>query len=410
MSALETKHVLLGVTGSIAAYKAATLVRELRAAGATVRALPTRAGQQFLPALTLEALTGRPCLTSALEMDDGRIPHVEEAYAADLAIVAPATADCIAKLAAGIGDEALYTTLLSYDGPLIIAPAMETNMWRHAATQANVQTLRARGAVIVEPAEGALASGRSGPGRLAELSAILDAARSALADEPATAARDLVGRRVLVTAGPTVEDLDPVRFLSNRSSGRMGVALARRAARRGAEVVLVHGPMQVPAPDGARSVPVRSAQQMHDAVVGAVNGGVDVAILAAAVADWRPAHVADQKRKKGASTTLTLELERTPDILAALGGRERRPLLVGFAAETNDVEANARDKLRRKGCDLICANDVSGEMGFGSEENAVRVFFKDGTSRELRRASKDVIADGILDAVVGQLADGSGDE
>jgi phosphopantothenoylcysteine decarboxylase/phosphopantothenate--cysteine ligase len=393
MDPLADKHVLLGITGSIAAYKAPLLVRELVATGASVRALATRAATKFVTPLTLEALTGRGVMTDSLEMQQGRIPHVEEAYAADIALIAPASADALAKLAAGFGDEALYATLLSYAGPLVIAPAMETNMWAHPATQANVRTLRERGAVIVEPEAGELASGREGKGRLAELSHILDAARAALA------APDLAGKRVLVTAGPTVEDVDPVRFLTNRSSGRMGVALAARAAARGADVVLVHGPMQVPAPAGTRAVAVRSAQQMHDAVMAEVDT-VDAAILAAAVADWRPAEAAAEKKKKGADDKLTLELVRTPDILAALGARAERPVLVGFAAETEDVATNARAKLARKNCDAICANDVSGaETGFASEDNELTVYLKDGAERALGRASKTALADGVLDVV-----------
>jgi len=399
MDALHGKHVLLGITGSIAAYKAPLLVRELIAAGATVRALTTRAAGTFVTELTLEALTGRSVMTSALELEDGRIPHVEEAYAADLVLLAPATANSLAKLATGQADEALYATLLSYEGPLVIAPAMETRMWAHPATQANVSTLVERGAVIVEPEAGELASGRSGPGRLAELAKILDAARAALGP------RDLQGRRVLVTAGPTAEDVDPVRYLSNRSSGRMGVALAGRAAARGASVVLVHGPILVPVPAGVRAVAARSAQQMHDAVMREVDAGVDAAVLAAAVADWRPAAVAGDKLKKGSAETLTLEFVRTPDILAALGARAQRPVLIGFAAETTDVAANARKKLAKKGCDAICANDVSApSSGFQSPDNDVTIHFSNGDERALGHASKEVIADGILDVARDLLA------
>lgn len=399
MNPLANQHVLLGITGSIAAYKAPLLVRELVAAGASVRALPTRAASAFVTPLTLEALTGRSVMSDALEIQEGRIPHVEEAYAADLALVVPASADSLAKLAAGIADEALYATLLSYEGPLVIAPAMETRMWSHPATRANVRSLADRGAIIVEPEEGALASGRSGKGRLAALERILAAARAALA--PA----DLTGKRVLVTAGPTVEDLDPVRFLTNRSSGRMGVALAAGAAARGAEVVLVHGPLQVPVPAGVRAVPVRSAQQMHDAVMAETDAGLDAAVLAAAVADWRPAEVATQKRKKGDADKLSLELVRTPDILAALGARAQRPVLVGFAAETTDVEANARSKLAKKGCDAICANDVSAAGGgFQSADNDVTVYLASGETRALGHGPKTGLAMGILDVVRELLA------
>jgi phosphopantothenoylcysteine decarboxylase/phosphopantothenate--cysteine ligase len=397
MDPLQGRHVLLGIGGSIAAYKAALLVRELRAAGATVRAAPTRAGERFITALTLEALSGRPCLGDVLDVEAGEIPHVEEAYRADLVMVAPATANLMAKMAHGFADEALLATLLSYEGPLVVAPAMETRMWTHPATRENVATLKARGAHLVEPAAGPLASGRSGPGRLAPLEVILEVARTALTDS------DLEGRHILVTAGPTAEDLDPVRFLTNRSSGRMGLALALAARRRGARVTLVHGPLAADAPPalGVHAVSVRSAQQMHDAVMDAVaEGDVDAAILAAAVADYTPATVHERKLKKDDGPLDQLALSRTPDILAALGARADPPLLVGFAAETEDVEANARKKLAKKGCDLICANDVSAAgVGFASEDNAVTLIRKDGKARALPKADKLHIAYGILDEV-----------
>ncbi len=396
MEPLQNKHVLLGVAGSIAAFKACDLARQLVAEGASVRVAPTRSATRFVTPLTFEALTGRPCLTDVLEMDDGRIPHVEQAYEADLAIVAPASANLLAKMAHGMADEALLATLLSVRAPLVVAPAMETRMWQHPATQENVELLRSRGAILVDPDDGKLASGRVGEGRLASLERILEAARRALT-EP-----DLERRHVVITAGPTAEDIDPVRYLTNRSSGRMGFALATAASRRGARVTLVHGRTSAPLPtgQGIEMVPVRSAQEMHDAVMSALEERhVDAAILAAAVADFRPAAVQLEKIKK-ASGGLDVAFERTPDILAAVGARGERPVLVGFAAETSDVARNARKKLEQKRCDVICANDVSAPgLGFDSEDNHLVLHFKEGEPKDLGRGSKLTLADGVLDAV-----------
>jgi phosphopantothenoylcysteine decarboxylase / phosphopantothenate---cysteine ligase len=396
MEPLAKRHVLLGIGGSIAAYKAAELARLLVKAGAKVRPAPTRAATRFLPALTLEALCGQRCLVDVLELEDGQIPHVEEAYKADLALVAPASADLLAKMAQGIADEALLATLLSVRSPLVVAPAMESRMWRHPATQENVERLKSRGAIFIGPEEGLLASGREGSGRLASLERILEAARRAVS-EP-----DLERRHLVITAGPTVEDFDPVRFLSNRSSGRMGYALALAASRRGARVTLVHGPTTVPPPEGEgiERHAVRSAAQMYDVVTAIFEERkVDAAILAAAVADYRPARASEQKLKKGAGG-LTLELERTRDTLAELGAREGRGILVGFAAETENHAANARDKLAKKGCDLLCANDVGGKEGaFDNEDNALALYFKDGTDKQLARGPKLALAYGVLDEV-----------
>lgn len=419
---LKEKRVLLGVTGSISAYKAAELARALVAEGAKVQVCLTRSASAFITPLTFEALTGRPVLFDVLEVQDGKIPHVEEAYAADLAIVAPASANALAKMASGIADEALYATLLSVRAPLIVAPAMESRMWSHPATQANVKTLADRGATMVGPASGALASGRSGEGRLAPMEEIVATAR-ALTEPPRApvefpdsggiptqdrvakwptqrpkAAASLTGKHVLITAGPTIEDLDPVRFLTNRSSGKMGVALAMSATSHGARVTFVHGPLQVPVPQQVRAIEVRSAQNMHD-VVHRTIADVDVAILAAAVADYRPARVADQKMKKG-DDDMQLVLERTPDILKSLGALSARPILVGFAAETQNVVENAQRKLKKKGCDVICANQVGGaESAFGSDDNAVTLVFKDGRVQRLERAEKGHIADAIVEAI-----------
>ncbi len=400
---LTGKHVLVGVGGSIAAYRACDLVRRLRELGASVRVAPTKAACAFVTPLTFEALSGMRVLGAVLELDDGIIPHVQEAYRADLAIVAPASADLMAKMAHGFADEGLTATLLSYRGPLIVCPAMETRMWEHAATQTSVEVLQQRGAVLVSPTQGALASGRSGCGRLAEVADIVEAAVHALT------AKDLVGLTLLVTAGPTVEDLDPARFLSNRSSGKMGIALAQAAARRGAHVHLVHGPVQVPLPRGAGIVThaVRSAQQMH-AKVHAVVAGCDVAVMCAAVADMRPKTVAHQKLKKphgsaraDAQHSLhTIELTENPDILKSLGALKRPPLCVGFAAETQDVERYAADKLKRKRCDLICANDISAAgSGFDGDTNRIYLARRDGSAKWLPQGSKADVAGHILDEV-----------
>ncbi len=388
---LSGRRVLVGVSGSIAAYKAADLVRQLRHAGAEVRVVMTRGATAFVTPLTFEALSAHPVLDSALQTDQGAIGHVELAYWAEALVVAPATAQVLAKLAAGLADDALTTTALSVNGPLLVAPAMESRMWHHPATQHNVATLRDRGAVVVGPARGDLASGRAGDGRLVEPADIVAAVGAALGPG------DYAGRVVLVTAGPTAEDLDPVRYLTNRSSGKMGYALAQAAAGRGAEVVLIHGPTALPAPAGVEMVAVRSAQQMHDAVF-ARRDRADVIIMAAAVADYRPAAVSEQKRKKG-DGPLTIAFERTPDILAALGASDFAGTLVGFAAETENIEAYAKDKLARKQCDVICANDVSAGQGFGAEDNHLRLFFKDGRDLDLGRGRKAALAQRILDEV-----------
>jgi phosphopantothenoylcysteine decarboxylase/phosphopantothenate--cysteine ligase len=400
MDRLDGRRVLLGVGGSIAAYKSIELIRELRARGATVKVAPTKAALEFIGALTFEAISGEPILGRALEIDGGRIPHVEEGYAADLAVIAPASADLLAKMAHGLADEGLLATLLSYTGPLVVAPAMESRMWDHPATRANVATLVERGALLVGPVDGALASGRSGKGRFAPVDDILEAALAALVT------KDLDGRRVVVTAGPSVEDIDPVRFISNRSSGKMGVAIARAAAQRGAHVTLVHGPLSVEIPhlQGLTPVPVRSAAELRAAVFDVVERGCDVAILSAAVADFRPSTIAGEKIKKGASETMTLTLTRTDDTLAALGARADRPFLVGFAAETNDVVSNAQRKLIQKNCDLVCANDVSeAGVGFGSDQNRVTLLTKDDPAVALPVLSKHAVADRILDHVARAL-------
>jgi phosphopantothenoylcysteine decarboxylase / phosphopantothenate---cysteine ligase len=389
------KRIVLGVSGSIAAYRACDVVRALQNLNIHVKVAMTDAAAHFVTPLTFEALSGSPCLTSVLAMHDGAIGHIEEAYAADLALIAPATANTIAKLAHGLADDAVTTTVLSVQGPVLIAPAMETRMWLHPATTANVATLQQRGVAFIGPVQGALASGREGDGRLAPVSDIVEAVVRALCTD------DFRGQKVLVTAGPTVEDLDPVRFLSNRSSGKMGIALARAFAQRKADVVLVHGPIHEPIAtvDGLRRRSVRSAHEMHKAVFDEVSRGVDLCVLAAAVADYRATTVANHKRKKDKGGLADVRFEPTEDILAALGATNPRPFLVGFAAETEDVAANAQKKRVRKNCDLICANHVGQpRYGFDNDDNHV-IVYGDNLVRDLVPGSKLAVAHAILDVI-----------
>lgn len=398
------KRVLVGVGGSIAAYRACDVVRRLRELGAIVRVAPTRAAAAFVTPMTFEALSGMTCLGGVLDVEHGRIPHVEEAHASDLVLVCAATADLMAKMAHGLADEALLATLLAFPGPVVVAPAMESHMWSHAATQANVATLRSRGVHLVGPVEGVLASGRSGAGRMAPVDDLVEAAAWAVCD------KDLAGTQLVITAGPTVEDLDPVRFLSNRSSGRMGLALAVQAARRGAQVSLVHGPLRiaVPAVPGLTPIAVRSAAEMHEETTKRAARS-DAAILCAAVADARPRTLAKTKLKKSKGELTRVELVPTRDILADLGAarkkkKAKRPVLVGFAAETGEVLAYARGKLAHKGCDLICANDV-GEAGSGFDVDTNRMLLVWPTEeRWLPHASKDEVAWHILDEVKALVA------
>jgi phosphopantothenoylcysteine decarboxylase / phosphopantothenate---cysteine ligase len=402
MDRLDGRHVLVGVGGSIAAYRACEVVRGLKELGASVRVAPTKAAAQFVTPLTFEALSGEPCLGGVLDMEGGKIPHVEEAYRADAAVLVPATADLLAKVAHGFADEALLATLLSLRGPLVIAPAMETRMWEHPATDENVKTLRGRNALFVGPVEGPLASGRSGKGRLASVEEILLHVVYALAP------KDLQGRRFVITAGPTAEDIDPVRFLTNRSSGKMGTALARAAALRGARVDLVHGPMRAPVPSmpGIVAFPVRSALEMLDATLSLIHA-TDAALLCAAVADAKPVVYNAKKLKKTKGELAAIELTATEDILGTLGTHPAREqlVLVGFAAETGDVEKYARDKLVRKNCDLVCANDVSETgSGFDVETNRMLLVKKSGEDEWLPPSSKAEAAHRILDEVAALLA------
>lgn len=367
----------LGVTGGIGAYKSVEVVRLLQKRGHRVQAVLTRNARRFVTPLTFEAITREPVITSQFTPGaNANIEHIALASSMDLLLVAPATANTLARFAHGLADDFLSALYLATRVPVLIAPAMNTNMWEHAATRANLATLRARGVRFVEPGDGYLACGWIGTGRLAEPESIAAAVDALLASR-----QSMTGRRVLVTAGPTVEDIDPVRFIGNRSSGRMGIALAREARARGADVILVAGPTNVALPTDLEVVPVRSARDMHGAVLSRVDD-VDAVIMAAAVADYTPASgVVPAKIEKGGA--LTIELERTADILAELGkrrGSAQRPVLIGFAAQTGPTETAARRKLESKGVDLIVANDVLAPgAGFDVETNRVSLVSHEGT-------------------------------
>ncbi|HLW99545.1 MAG TPA: bifunctional phosphopantothenoylcysteine decarboxylase/phosphopantothenate--cysteine ligase CoaBC [Candidatus Acidoferrales bacterium] len=398
-------RVALGVTGGVAAYKAAELVRRLQQEGLEVEVVMTQHAQEFVAPLTFAALTGRKVITDMFSSEgaapanvESAIEHIAVAQRIDALVIAPATANSIAKLAQGISDDFLSTLALATTAPVIVAPAMNVNMWEHAATQANLQTLRARGVHIVSPDEGYLACGMVGAGRLAGVEAIALAVTDALGIK-----HDLATETVLVTAGPTCEDVDPVRFLTNRSSGKMGYAIADAARRRGARVILVSGPVALHPPDGTEFVPVRTATEMHRAVREHLSETTAV-IMAAAVADFRPTAPQTTKIKRGTGR-MTLELEATPDILADVvreSSREKnRRLVIGFAAETNDVSSGARKKLSEKGADLIVANDVTEPgAGFDGDTNVVTLFFRDAPEARLPKMSKFDVAMRVLDELV----------
>ena len=389
---LTDRTIVLAVTGSISAYKAADIASKLTQAGAHVDVVMTEAATRFVTPLTFRSLTGRPVFTDMFdpqsELAEG---HVELARRADAVLVAPATATTIARLAHGLADDLVSLTVLATKAPVLVAPAMDSQMYENAATQANVALLRERGMTIVGPAEGRLASGRSGPGRLADTEEILGALRQALGRQG-----NLAGRKIVVSAGGTREPLDPVRFISNYSSGKMGYALAEAARDRGAEVTLVSTVSTLPCPYGVRIVPVETVAQMREAVLAACQGA-DALVMAAAVSDYRPVERASQKVKKGPERT-SLELERTPDFLLEVTG----PLVkVGFAAETSDLQANARAKLVEKGLDLIAANDVTApDAGFAVDTNRVTILDRDGGVQELPLLPKYDVAHRILDRVV----------
>jgi len=393
--------IALGVTGGVAAYKAAELVRRLQQEKLDVQVVMTRSAREFITPLTFAALTGKKVITEMFGADnaspanvESAIEHIAVAQRIDLLLVAPATADILGQFARGIAGDFLSTLYLATKAPVIVAPAMNVNMWEHPATQENLATLRARGVHVVDPDEGYLACGMTGAGRLAATETIAQKVLAVLGLR-----HDLAGQTVLVTAGPTVEDLDPVRFLSNRSSGKMGYALADAAARRGAHVILVSGPTDLGVPEGVDWVPVRATEEMRSAVRDRAREA-NIVIMAAAVADYRPAAAHSQKLKRG-EERLTLELEPTPDILAELGREKGSRILVGFAAETSNLAENARGKLARKGADMIVANDVTQEgAGFDTDTNIVTLFLRDGREIPLPKLSKFDVANRILDQVL----------
>jgi phosphopantothenoylcysteine decarboxylase / phosphopantothenate---cysteine ligase len=394
---LSGKQIVLGVTGSIAAYKAVLLLRELTARGAEVTVVMSANAEHFVGALTFRTLSGRPVLSSLFDpQSEEAVEHVALAERADAFVVAPATANLLAKAAHGIADDFLTTLLLATRCPVLMAPAMDGGMWDHAAVQANVETLRERGVTVLEPEAGALASGLSGRGRLPEVPTLVEAVERAL-----TPRRDLTGERVLVTSGPTREPIDPVRYLSNRSSGKMGHAVASAALRRGAEVVLISGPTTLQPPPGAVYVPVQTAEEMREASLQHL-ASASVVIKAAAVADYRVERPSATKIKSGGKDEgLTLSLVANPDILKELAQRKGGAFLVGFAAETNDVRKHAADKLRAKGVDLLVVNDVSQQgIGFDAEDNQVLLLDRWGGTLELPRMSKLEVAHAILDRVL----------
>ena len=389
---LKDKHIVLGVSGGIAAYKACDLVSRLKKRGAQVRVVLTEHACAFVPPLTFETLSGNPAYTDAFDRKF-EIEHIALAKWADVLVLAPATANILAKMAAGIADDLLSTTLLAVTAPVLVAPAMNTAMWKHPATQANVQTLCVRGVTMVGPESGKLACGDEDVGRMSEPAQIVEALDAML--DPV---RDLEGRRVLVTAGPTVERIDPVRYITNRSTGKMGYAIAEAAAARGAQVTLVSGPVQLPTPRGVERVDVESSDQLCAAILARADAA-DAVIQAAAPADFTPESVADRKIKK-TGDGMTLRLRPTTDIAAALGTRKRPgQVLVAFAAETNDLVENARGKLARKNADLVVANDVTRPgAGFGTDTNIVTLVTADAAD-ELPCLSKRQVADAILDRV-----------
>ena len=398
---LAGKRIAVGISGGIAAFKAVTLVRELGRRGAEVRVVMTEAATRFVGPVTFTGITGQPAIVDLWDPAYEGEVHVELGAWADALVIAPATMNTLARLAQGIANDALTATFACARGPVALAPAMHHRMWANPATQRNVALLRADGVRLVGPVSGPLASGEEGQGRMSEPEAIADAVAEMLAGSG-----DLAGRRVVVSAGPTYEDLDPVRFLGNRSTGRMGYALAERAAARGAEVTLVSGPTQLPDPAGVVVVRVRSAREMHAAILPhATPEGADIIVMAAAVADYRPDVCAEGKIKKEDGAR-ALSLVRNPDILADLGQARRDsgagPLLVGFALETESLEANARGKLERKGADMIVANEA--RHGFGGSTNIAHLVRRDGIEA-LPEMSKRDLADRIWDAAASMLGE-----
>ncbi len=386
------KCVVLGITGSIAAYKACDIISRLKKVGVDVRVILTKAGAEFITPLALESLAHTPVVTDMFSREaPWEIEHVALAKRADVFLIAPASANFLGKAASGIADDMLTTTILATKAPILIAPAMNTNMYLHPQVQSNIQTLKARGCQFVEPANGLLACGDEGVGRLAEVDSIIAAVLQTLQIK-----RDLIGKRILVSAGPTQERIDPVRYITNRSSGRMGYALAEAAAERGAVVTLISGPANLQTPSGVTRIDIQSSEDMYNELT-ARFADCDAVLMAAAPADFTPESVATQKIKKDGES-LSLSLKPTKDILASLGKAKKGQRLLGFAAETQDLEKNALAKLKKKNLDMIAANDVTAKnAGFGVETNAVTVYKPDGSKAQSGLMTKRALADWLLD-------------
>lgn len=398
MSTLQHRRIVLGVSGGIAAYKAPDLVRRLRERGAEVQVVMTAGAQRFVTPTTFQAVAGREVRAELWDpAAEAAMGHIELARWAELILLAPATADLIARLASGRADDLLTTLVLATDAKVALAPAMNRLMWSHPATQANIAILRHRGVEVLGPGRGEQACGETGDGRLLEPLEIVSSVERLL---PTASSSALAGKHVLITAGPTRERLDPVRYISNRSSGKMGFALADAARAAGAEVTLVAGPVSLPTPLGVNRIDVESAAQMHAAVDAAV-GDADVFIGTAAVADYRPAVVAERKIKKSGER-VEIVLERTPDILASVAARAQRPFVVGFAAETHDVETYARGKLESKNLDLIAANEVGDDKVFDRDDNSLIVLWREGRAL-VGPASKHVVAKELIELIASRI-------
>ncbi len=400
---LKGKTIVLGVCGGIAAYKSVSLCSKLVQAGTEVHVIMTEAAKQFVTPLTFQTISRHSVATDTFEeRDPAAVTHIALADAADLVVVAPATANIMAKMANGLADDMLSTMLLATLAPVVVAPAMNVHMLTHPAVIQNIRILKERGVTFIEPGEGQLACGYVGKGRLAEPEDMFDQIKDMLLSK-----RPLQGKKLLVTAGGTIERIDPVRYISNDSSGRMGFAIAEEARRMGAEVTLIYGNVHLALPEGVASVPVVSAEDMYHAVFEHFPG-MDIIIKAAAVADYRPVTASSSKIKK-TSDSISLHLERTADILQTLGERKTNQFIVGFAAETDDVDRNAADKLIRKKCDLLVANDVTlGGAGFGLDTNIVKIFDKNGLIESLPMMSKHAVARHLLELVVDRLPAASG--
>ena len=394
---LQGKKIVLGVTGGIAVYKAVDLVSRLRKAGCEVRVVMTEHAQQFVTPLTFKEISGNAVATSMWNANqEFNVEHIALANWADAFLVAPATANILAKMACGIADDLLSTTLLAAQAPIVVCPAMNTGMYQNSATQENIAKLQERGVTVMPPAVGHLACGTSGPGRLPEPQQIVEFMSAFFAGREG----DLRGLRVLVTAAGTREPIDPVRYVGNRSSGKMGYAVAQMAAERGADVLLISGPSALATPPNVRVVNVETTNEMLEACLAAY-GDVDIVVKAAAVADYRPRDVADQKIKKKTDDALTVVMDKNPDILKTLGAKKEQQVLVGFAAETQNLLANAREKVVKKNLDMIVANDVTAAgAGFNSDTNIVKFLFANGDVRELEQMPKVDVANKILDEAI----------